>query len=214
MLKRKKSGFTLMEMVIVLGMTVLILGITNTVFITGNKVFSQSDVKTTLQMEAKDIQEKLSDIGMQAVSVNHCNLINDNTDIKDEMYSGDLLKNKFVDINGESELYKEWLNINKIELKSYGKDSEYDSSTDSIENVVTTTFDYSEESKSIELDSKILSNNVTSFRIRPININDENGSISKSSGIEFYIVLSMKKGFTYETYPVNFTVKFRNKFDN
>jgi hypothetical protein len=101
-----------MEMVIVLGMTVLILGITNTVFITGNKVFSQSDVKTTLQMEAKDIQEKLSDIGMQAVSVNHCNLINDNTDIKDEMYSGDLLKNKFVDINGESELYKEWLNIN------------------------------------------------------------------------------------------------------
>jgi hypothetical protein len=58
---------------------------------------------------------------------------------------------------------------------------------------VTTTFDYSEESKSIELDSKILSNNVTSFRIRPININDENGSISKSSGIEFYIVLSMKK---------------------
>ncbi|WP_242976847.1 prepilin-type N-terminal cleavage/methylation domain-containing protein [Clostridium sp. 3-3] len=65
-MKRKKSGFTLIEMVIVLSLTVLVLGITTTVFVTGNKVFVDSDVKTTLQMEAKDIQEKLSDICMQA----------------------------------------------------------------------------------------------------------------------------------------------------
>lgn len=69
-MKRKKSGFTLIEMVIVLALTVLVLGITTTVFVTGNKVFVDSDVKTTLQMEAKDIQEKLSSIGMQAIKIN------------------------------------------------------------------------------------------------------------------------------------------------
>ncbi|MGG7202798.1 PilW family protein [Clostridium butyricum] len=65
-MKRKKSGFTLIEMTIVLALTVLIIGIASSIFITGNKVFADSDVKTTLQMEAKDIQEKLSDICMQA----------------------------------------------------------------------------------------------------------------------------------------------------
>ncbi|ETJ19373.1 hypothetical protein Q604_UNBC18523G0001 [human gut metagenome] len=63
---KKKSGFTLLEMIIVLSMTILILGMVTSVFMTGNKVFADSDVKTTLQMEAKGIQEKLSDICMEA----------------------------------------------------------------------------------------------------------------------------------------------------
>ena len=63
---RKKTGFTLIEMIIVMGMTVLIMGIALSVFMTGNKVFSESDIKTTLQMEAKDIQENISEICMNS----------------------------------------------------------------------------------------------------------------------------------------------------
>lgn len=65
-MEHKKKAFTLLEMIIVLAISGIVLGIVGSIFITGNKVFSDSDVKTTLQMEAKDIQEKLSEICMEA----------------------------------------------------------------------------------------------------------------------------------------------------
>jgi len=65
-MKKKKPGFTLIEMIIALAITVIILGIASSMFITGNKVFSESDVKSTLQIEGQAIQEKISNIGMQA----------------------------------------------------------------------------------------------------------------------------------------------------
>lgn len=68
-LKKKKEGFTLLEMIIVIALTVIVLGITTSIFMTGNRVFSDSDIKTTLQMEGKNIQEKISDIAMQAKSI-------------------------------------------------------------------------------------------------------------------------------------------------
>lgn len=75
-MKKKKPGFTLIEMIIVLALTVIILGIASSMFITGNKVFSESDVKTTLQMEGQAIQEKISDIGMQATKIKSLNVQN------------------------------------------------------------------------------------------------------------------------------------------
>ena len=68
-MKKKKPGFTLIEMIIALALTVIILGIASSMFITGNKVFSDSDVKSTLQIEGQAIQEKISDIGMQATGI-------------------------------------------------------------------------------------------------------------------------------------------------
>lgn len=70
-MKRKSNGFTLIEMIIVLAITGIIFGIGVSMFMTGNKVFSNSDVKTTLQMDAKDIQEKISNICMQANSIKY-----------------------------------------------------------------------------------------------------------------------------------------------
>lgn len=69
-MKKKNNGFTLLELIIVLAITGIIMSIVVSVFMTGNKVFSNSDTKTTLQMDAKDIQEKISDICMQASSIN------------------------------------------------------------------------------------------------------------------------------------------------
>lgn len=68
-MKKKRPGFTLIEMIIALALTVTILGIVGSMFITGNKVFSDSDIKTTLQIEGQAIQEKISDIGMQATEI-------------------------------------------------------------------------------------------------------------------------------------------------
>lgn len=58
-----------MEMIIVISLTVIVMGIATSMFITGNRVFSDSDIKSTLQMEGQSIQEKISNIGMQASGI-------------------------------------------------------------------------------------------------------------------------------------------------
>lgn len=68
-MNKKKSGFTLMELIIALSITVAVLAITSSMFITGNKVYNDTDVKSTLQIEGQKIQEKISDIGMQGEEV-------------------------------------------------------------------------------------------------------------------------------------------------
>lgn len=71
-MEKKKPGFTLIEMIIALALIVTILGIAGSMLITGNKVFSDSDIRSTLQIEGQVIQEKISDAGMQAFSIESC----------------------------------------------------------------------------------------------------------------------------------------------
>lgn len=66
MTKIKNAGFTLIEMIVVLTLIVVVVGITISIFITGNKVFSDSDVKSSLQIEGQRVQEEISNIAMQA----------------------------------------------------------------------------------------------------------------------------------------------------
>lgn len=68
-MKKRRPAFTLLEMIIVMSLIVIVLGIISSIFITGNKVFSDSDVRSTLQVEAQTIQEKISNIGMQGAEV-------------------------------------------------------------------------------------------------------------------------------------------------
>lgn len=68
-MKQKNLGFTLLELVIALAIMAIVIGIAANMIITGNKVFSDSDVKSTLQIEGQNIQEKLSDIGMQGIEI-------------------------------------------------------------------------------------------------------------------------------------------------
>lgn len=64
-MNRKAKGFTLLEVIIVMAISAIAMTLIVSIFITGVKIFSNSDVKTTLQMDAKDIQENISDIIMQ-----------------------------------------------------------------------------------------------------------------------------------------------------
>lgn len=84
MWKKKKQAFTLMEMIIVLAITTVILGITTSMFITGNRVFSDSDVKSTLQMEGQTIHEQMSSICMQGSDIESVTLKDSSTPIQRE----------------------------------------------------------------------------------------------------------------------------------
>ncbi len=68
-MNKKKAAFTLLEMIITMAITITVLSIAGSMFTTGNKVFSDSDVKSTLQIEGQAIQEKISDIGMQGITI-------------------------------------------------------------------------------------------------------------------------------------------------
>jgi hypothetical protein len=66
---RKKSGFTVTELVIVMTLTVVVLGIIWTIFSVSNKIISNVTIKSDLQREGQAIQEQLSNIGMQATGI-------------------------------------------------------------------------------------------------------------------------------------------------
>ncbi|NFH68162.1 prepilin-type N-terminal cleavage/methylation domain-containing protein [Clostridium botulinum] len=97
MLSNKKRGFTLLELIIVMSLTLIILGMIFGIFNTNNKAMSDVNIKSTLQSEGQVIQETLSKIGMQASDMNYKNEDKDEIVIKS-------LKN--VDENSEFILKK------------------------------------------------------------------------------------------------------------
>ncbi|MFW2487150.1 PilW family protein [Clostridium chromiireducens] len=208
-MEKKKPGFTLIEMIIALALTVTILGIAGSMLVTGNKVFSDSDIRSTLQIEGQAIQEKISDIGMQAFSIESCKY--ESLEIKNKKYNSDDILSKLVNIKGEFSENREWIDVSQISFKSSRNNSEYDSSTDAITNTETIPISYDKSLKKLSIDSEVISEKVESIRIRPGNINDGNSTINEADSIEFNIVLSKKKAFSNVTYPIDFTIKFRNK---
>lgn len=68
-MKKKNKGFTLLELIIVLAVSAIVMTIITSMFMSGLRIFSNSNVKTTLQMDAKDVQERISNICMQAESI-------------------------------------------------------------------------------------------------------------------------------------------------
>lgn len=203
----KKNAFTIIELIIVLSLTVLLLGIVLSIFITGNRIFSYSDVKTTLQMEAMDIQEKITNIGMQGINVEKCE--SNETEIQDEKY-GDLENDsKLVDVDGKYLKSKEWIDITLISINAATKDSQYNSNEDSI-NTKIATIAYNSDNKILSIDGVVVSS-VDSIRIHPVDIKDKNSTIAKTTSIEFNILLSKSQGFSQDVkYPINFTITFRN----
>lgn len=195
MLKKKKSGFTLLEMILVVSLTVVVIGITTSMFITGNRVFSDSDVKSSLQMEARDIQEELTSIGVQGIGVTDVKIngVNKNA-IDNTLY----VNKKYSDLTSDA--------VNQLEIKGYSKDSEYtkdNNGQDTISNLQT--YNISLTDTTLHVGSKILSTNIRSFKVKP---EDTSSAFANASSIEFNIILSKRN----VEYPINVKVTFRNKY--
>lgn len=166
-MKMKNNGFTLLELIIVLAITGIIMSIVVSIFMTGNKVFSDSDTKTTLQMDAKDIQERISDICMQANSIKYAEIDKD---------TGNIIELVFNWYDGSSPTIK--IDNDKLYINE---------------------FKVSTKVKSM----KIINNN---------KIIKESSELLNINSINFDIELEGKKVFGNEnTYPIKFTVTFRNK---
>ena len=181
MLKQKKSGFTLIEMIIVVALVTVALGIVSSIFITGNKVFSGSDVKSTLQIEGQVVQEQLSNVSMQASDIEQVTL-------KD----GSIKKGvQIQEINTLSDIKEIVINLRNdddMSKKPY-------------------TFTFSEDNKELVMKDnnnveRTLSNNVKAFKIMP------NGNIGGKFEVDLERERGFSGSILY---PVNVDVTFRNR---
>jgi len=179
---KKKPGFTLLEIMIALGITVIILGIASSMFITGNKVFSDSDVKTTLQIERQTIQEKISDIGMQATGIklvsgdtNSCEL----NSMKISSYNKDGSSHNYIfKIDDSGNKYKDGSKIYEFKID---------------DQVISGNV------KSFKIDSNSIKSDADGKPL--VNVNS----------IGFTILLRKEKGYSNVEQTINFRVAFRNK---
>jgi type II secretory pathway pseudopilin PulG len=221
--KKKKNGVTLIEMIIVLALMIMVLSIISSMFINGSKVFSSSDVKSALQIETQKIQEKISKIGMESIGIDSIededgdssiDVLDKNTELVDVDY--DEVKSKLTDIDGtknnEDLTKNKWLSIREMKMSFY---EENDDGTISMGTPVT-MIEYRKDSDAkigtLLVDGKEVSANVESIRIKPGNIDDDNGTFKNTNSILINIVLSEKKRYSNVEYPISIDVKFRNRF--
>jgi prepilin-type N-terminal cleavage/methylation domain-containing protein len=185
-MNKRRTGFTLIEMIIVLALTVIILGIMGSIFTTGNKIFSDSDVKSTLQIGAQTVQEKISNIAMQANEVESADIVNG--EVKN------LMIKSYVEEDDGSVGERYWT-ITIKNSSNYKKDGKTLSIIESKDS----------DGSNIENDQEEIVKNIKSFTI------NYGGDIIKANSIEFSIVLSKNQGTSTVDYPINFVTEFRNR---
>lgn len=198
--RKNKKGFTLIEMIIVMMLTVLTISVVSSIFFMGNTVFSNEDNKTTLQMEKQDIEYELSKINMQAIGISEIK-------IGSQIISGSKLDEwidennyssikeisiKYVDAQKQNNQYVYTNKSYKFNIKQNGQIS-----IDKLKFPVYTMTMIDEEKNT----QKILSRNITDFKVKP---NDKDGLI-------FDIVLKKRSFKEVNELSVNFAISFRNR---
>ena len=200
--RKNKKGFTLIEMIIVMMLTVLTISVVSSIFFMGNTVFSNEDNKTTLQMEKQDIEDILSKINMQAVGISSLDDEADNVDnwIANNKYKSiNEISIKYVDAEKQDNKYVYTNKSYKFNIKQNGYISinnlKFPVYTRTIPVYTMTMID--EENNT----EKILSRNITDFKVKP---NDKDGVI-------FHIELKKQSLKEVNELSVNFAVSFRNR---
>ena len=65
-MKRDNKGFTLVEMIIVMSLTIVVITAIFSFFIISKKISSQTEIKSDLQREAAKVQQSIIDVGTQS----------------------------------------------------------------------------------------------------------------------------------------------------
>ena len=191
----KKKGFTLIELIITLAITIIVLGVIYTFARTSNITLTKTKINSTLQEESEIIQRYLINYGTQAEDLVEIN-------------------NKVID-NSEEFNYQTMLSsdgkLSLQEMKLKVDDYYYVFIYKDRELILKKLYLGNEEIKENEL-SESLSKNIEKIELRPIDfrINKE-GNFNSTPGIEVSMILKIKKGNVEESLPLSIIIKFRNK---
>lgn len=200
-MRNKRKGFTVLELIITISITVIVLGVIYTFFLSNSKTLAKTEINSDLQLEAEGIQQELLLYGTEAKAIGEINgirLIKEdlNKIEQDNIYS-------YGPINSEGKLDDSGkLNVTNLKFRIESME------VNLIYNGSENTLMVQEEAKP----SNILSKNVKEFKIRPLDYRmNPNGNFNDATAIEFSLVLNKKKGYSDVTIPVSTIVKLRNK---
>lgn len=203
-MKKKSTGFTVIELVITLAITTMIIGVAYTFFFTNNKTLNTTEINSELQYEAENIEKLLLNLGTQAKNI----------EIVDSKESDDT-SNKYsalpIDVD-EEDKYKR-----KIENLTLNYEDGSKLILILTGNVLTIQFNDSTGISSVPITT--LSTNVKKIKIRPLDVRmivnqgDDvftSKKLDTAPGLEFNITLAKKKGYSDVKYESTVLVKFRN----
>lgn len=191
----KKKGFTLIELIITLAITVIVLGVIYTFARTSSMTLTKTNINSILQEEAEIIQRYLVNYGTQAEDLVEIN-------------------NKVID-NSKEFNYKTMLSSDRklsLEEMKLKVDNHYYIFSYKNNDLVIKKLD--KDNKEVEDNEfpKILSKNIERIELRPIDYKmNEEGNFKYTKGLEISMILKMKKGNVEEALPLSIIIKFRNK---
>ncbi|AUO15642.1 PilW family protein [Clostridium taeniosporum] len=181
MLNKKEKGFTLVETILAMTLTIVILGMIFQMFNTNKKIISYVDIKSTLQAEGRAIQENLSKIGMEASSIDYIEDSLDSDYLVDDKQQKKVKLIKFTVLNEDSSRSEFEIKKQKNEL-------------------------YISEYRVIIIDGKEEKKKISTKKLSS-NINKINIEVKENKSAQMDFTLSKKK----IDYTVNVKVTFRNR---
>ena len=199
-MRKKTKGFTILELIIALSLTVVVLGVVYTFFLVSSKTITKTQINSDLQLELEAIQKGLLVYGTQAEKISGIediggiNLLNKSySDFPNDGKLG--IKEVKFKIDSEQYAFIYEQSFNTLTLKKFTSE------------VSTTGIDIDSEFE------KVLSKNIKNFEIRPLDyqINKPDGKLENATGLEISLILNKKKGYSDVTIPLSIIVKFRNK---
>ena len=211
-MSKKSKGFTLVEVIISVAISTMILGVIGTFFITNSKTLAEADARSTLQTQGESIQNSLID------KVNQCNNISQisiGSAITPVTYVSSSARD-YTTLNSTDPDFINSVQINGIEF--YDAVSKVNGPIDDVK--ITFTLNNTElrmitkDHSDVEISNKLLSDKVTEFRVRPLDATTavrSTTTFNDTMGLEVFIKLEIKKGYTDETYPITTIIKFRNR---
>lgn len=210
----RKKGFTLLELIVVMAVSVIIIGVIYTFFIVNQKSLSRAEINSTLQGEAATIQKEINVIGAQGKGITSLNRTSIGT------ATPSTVNYSMVDTGTENGNIK-GINITSLTTEVIGY-----SNTTSTYNTNTYTLYLADIPGSTEKalflkndtdvgNGKNLSNHVVSMSVTPLDFQmvatKTTATLDNTTGLQIIVNLHMKKGFSDITYPVTTIVNFRNK---
>lgn len=200
-MKRKTNGFTLIEIVISMAISLIVLIIISSFWITNSNTLQIADMRSDLQREGENIQTTLMANGGASIGISNMSLGTGTT-------TPTLVDSGIVDFLLTP---TDSLDVNELQFELYRTEDPADGKFQVGFKYVDRTLSFIDGLGNIV----ILSKNVDTFTIKPLDATTQTVATLKNFeatiGIQVDIGLRMKRGRNEISYPVSTIIKFRNK---
>lgn len=142
---KKKGGFTILELILVLALMSIIITITFAIYSQNNRIHSEVNIKSNLQTEAQNISKEITDCGMESSGITELTLLDGTKinldEIDEQNYNSLTLVNSQGKVDIKNPETNQWLSVKEIIIN------------DKYETKIKTTDDDGNEKQTIEIEN-------------------------------------------------------------